>query len=469
MATPRLRVRLLGWFLAAIFVAASGSALVVVATRPDPALAPRPFVARALATRLARIWDDPAACDAYLHEASETTGFDLRLRRDPTTLPRAVRSARGSGQIAFAPGEGAFIPVVLRGNVVGAIELDAEPPSPAWPRVVLALLAALAVLAIAADRVARRLARPLEGVAAAADRFGQGELEARAALDPSHAGSAEAEHLARAFDAMAERVERTLRDQRELLAAVSHELRSPLHRAEVALGILRERAEARGDDAQAIDDVGRQLHDVDVILGDLLAVARAGLTDVRAEPFALLPWLRARLAKERDPVELVLEGDEARVEAAKVAGDPALLARALDNLLRNARVHGHPAGEPLLVSVAREGPRVRMEVHDRGPGFPEELLARVFEPFVRGDRARSHAPSHEGGAGIGLALVKRIAEAHGGSAHARNRSEGEGATGEGAKREGAKREGATGAVVGFELPLAETASAADLASRPLPP
>ncbi len=192
--------------------------------------------------------------------------------------------------------------------------------------------------------------------------------------------------VAKAYDQMADRIAGVVRDQRELMAAISHELRSPLGRARVALEIARDRA---GEGASAsLTAIERQLTDVDAIVGDLLAAARAGLSDVKPVKAPIVPWLRARLAAESPPpaIELVCEaGDEVTVPF-----DAPLLNRALHNILANARAHGHPIDRPIEVSLDVDASRVRITARDHGPGFPPDLLPRVFRAVREGGH-RPHA------------------------------------------------------------------------------
>ena len=443
----RLQARLFFWFLAAI-VAAFGAATTTawVMRSAEPASAPN-LATRAIAGHLARDWDDPKACEAYVARVRDLIGIDVRVRRDVENLPH--RMGLKGGAVTFgAHGEG-FVPVVRDGELVGALEFDAGGMGggPHWNALV-ALGAALFVLAMAARGVARRLAWPLEDVADAAERFGGGDLTARTRLGGRRRWVAdEVRGVAQAFDQMAERIARVVRDQRELLAAISHELRSPLGRARVALEIARERGGAGA--GPSIEDVERQLADVDAILGDLLAAARAGLSDVKPVATPVAAWLRARLAAEVGPPAIELTSDVADNVTAPF--DTALLNRALHNVLANARSHGHPPDRPIEVSLHANATHVRIVARDRGPGFPPDLLPRVFEPFVKGDIARTPGSGY----GLGLALVRRIAEAHGGRAFARNLGR-KGDAPVDASEPGAGTERADaadlGAEVGFELP-----------------
>jgi len=425
----RLQARLLIWFLGAIILAIGASILTTILTASDNDT-PTRVVSKHVQRKLARVWDDPVATEKYVADLRETTGLDMRVRRDASLF--TGRQSRGGTGMIFEDGV-AYVPVMKGGVTVGALELRTGSPAPQGWRVGVALAAALLVLGVAAGRVSKRLARPLEHLAQTAERFGSGDLTARTGIDrlPRRWIAEEVRDVGVAFDGMADRIARVVLEQRELLAAISHELRSPLGRARIAVEIARERP----DPSVALDDVERQLVEIDAILGDLLASARAGLADVHVVEVDVLPWLRTRIAAENQgPIELTVAPG---AESARVKIDAALLGRALHNLFANAWNHGHPKETPLEVTASLAGDRVRIAVRDHGPGFSEAVLPRAFEPFVMGaDSARSPG-AH--GMGLGLSLVRRIVEAHGGAASAVNVAEGE---------------ATKGAEVAIELPVA---------------
>lgn len=447
MHRPRtLRSRLQWWFLGGIFFALAAGALVSVGTRPDP-ITGAEAMAHNVASRLASLWEDPEATRAYVGEVRDVTGFEAHLVRDPHKLPGRVHAAalHGVGIVPENP-QHIFIPVVRNGSLAGALEMEKfGPRSSVWPwwRLILALVLVIAVLSLMAGRVANMLAQPLERLAQAADRFGGGDLAFRADVGRRRRWVAlEVREVAVSFNRMADRLEALVRGQRELLGAISHELRSPLGRARVALEIARDRlpvasasAPPERSPAAPLDDVERQLEAIDAILRDLLDVTRAGLADLRRETLPFAAWLQARAADEPTPpaVTVAVSADARDVA---VAFDAALLGRAVHNLLINARAHGHPDDRALEVALDRQADSLRIVVRDRGPGFAEGLADRAFEPFVRGDAARAR-PTVGAGYGLGLAIVRRVVEAHGGRAFARNAQDGGG-----------------GAEVGFELPIA---------------
>lgn len=411
----RLQARLLLWFLLAIVLAIGASVLTTVLTASD-ADTPTRVVSKHVQRRLARTWDDPVATDKYVAELRETTGLDMRVRRDPLLF--SGRPARNNTGMIFEDGV-AYVPVVKNGQIVGALELRTGTPAPQLWRVGVALGAALLVLGAVAGRVSKRLARPLEHLAQTAERFGSGDLTARTGVEklPRRWVAEEVRDVGIAFDGMADRIARVVLEQRELLAAISHELRSPLGRARIAVEIARERPEP----GPALDDVDRQLVEIDAILGDLLASARAGLADIRASDVELVPWLRERIAAETlGAIELTAA---AGAESVQVKIDGPLLGRALHNLFSNAWNHGHPKDAPLEVIASVADGRAKITVRDRGPGFTESILPRAFEPFVMGADAARSPGAH--GIGLGLSLVRRIVEAHGGSASAVNVTDGD--------------------------------------------
>jgi two-component system, OmpR family, sensor kinase len=442
MRGPRtLRSRLFSWFVGAILLAALASALVATRTRPDSMVGAE-AAARHIGARLAASWGDPASTAVFVDEFRDVTGFDARLVRDPNRVGPHVRRLGEHGAFLVPQGpQRAAIPVVRGGEVVGALEIEGL-GAHAWPwgwwRPALSLLLALGVLSGMAGAVANQLARPLERLARAADRLGAGDLAFR--TDVAGGGqrwvAREVRDVAVSFNRMADRLEAMVRGQRELLGAISHELRSPMGRAHVALEIARDRlqTEAPGRAPLApLDDVERELGVVDSILGDLLDVTRAGLADLRKDTQPLAAWLERRVAAETDlpPVNVAVDSD---ARDTTLPFDAALLGRVIHNLLVNAPAHGHPADTPLEVRLARGsgGATLRVTVRDRGPGFAPGFAERAFEPFVRGDAARSR-PRAGSGYGLGLAIVRRIVEAHGGRVFARNVEGG-------------------GAEVGFELP-----------------
>jgi two-component system OmpR family sensor kinase len=262
----------------------------------------------------------------------------------------------------------------------------------------------------AAGRIARRISRPIYELTRAAQELGQGNLAARASL--GHGSIDEIGVLSSAFNDMAVRLERQLTEQRELLAAVSHELRTPLARIRLLVEIGRQ---AQVTPA-TLDEIEREAIEIDTLVGELLASARLEFQAVTRKP--LEAGEVARRALERAGEDA---GKLAPAAALPFVADPTLMARALANLIDNARKHGggldgiavHPGGTEKERTVV-------FEVTDHGPGFAPGDEQRVFDRFYRGGAEAGH----HGSLGLGLALVRRIAVAHGGRADAANCSKG---------------------------------------------
>jgi signal transduction histidine kinase len=366
---------------------------------------------------------DPAALTERLARVRADLDVDVAVRDlDGRVLARVgsalsapspgdLRAAR-AGQVVTSsrPVPHAVAPVrdQATGAIVATVEVAAHRPfgPPSLLRPMLFVAVVLVAAALATRPLARRLSRPLERLTEAARRLGGGDLAARA---PAAAGRGEIPELTRAFNEMAERVERLVRGEKELLANVSHELRSPLARLRLALALLpRDGAtEARVAEAE------RDLAELERLIDDVLAMARLDATglptrlaelDVRA----LLAGLAARA--HDDPV---VAGRPVRVIDGPPLGlvaDEALLRRALWNLVENAAKYGAP---PITLAAAREGDRVALSVSDEGAGIPAESRERVLDPFQRLDAART--PGGPGGVGLGLTFARRVAEVHGGT------------------------------------------------------
>jgi len=263
----------------------------------------------------------------------------------------------------------------------------------------LAMLAAGLVLWMISGKIAFGIARPLNELLRVTDEIGAGRLSARASIPPWRMG--EFAYLGAAINDMAARIEKQLGDQRELLAGVSHEIRTPLARIRVLLELGR----SRGGDAATFDELEREVVEIDALVGQLLASARLDFADLSVR--ALDAGDVARRALERAGVAEDGVLDVPAGAALSFEGDATLLARALANLIENARRHG--GGVTRLGVRASHPGVVTFEVEDRGPGFPADGARR--------ERV-------EGSLGLGLVLVRRIADAHRGAVTLANRAEG---------------------------------------------
>lgn len=277
-----------------------------------------------------------------------------------------------------------------------------------WPEGLgfVALLAVLfAAVAAGAWPVVRRLTRRLEALKAGVEAFGAGQLHRRVAED----GRDEVAAVAASFNHAAARIEALLRANQSLLANASHELRSPLARLKMAIAMLDDAAPA--ERARLKREIDTNVAELDALVEEVLLASRldARGTLEPPQPVALL----AVAAEEAARVGATAEGDDLQLP-----GDERLLRRAVRNLLENARRY---AGAEVAVQVRRRPDGgADVVVADRGPGVPEVLRERIFEPFFR---MPGHA-ERAGGVGLGLSLVRQIAERHGGRARCEPRDGG---------------------------------------------
>lgn len=246
--------------------------------------------------------------------------------------------------------------------------------------------------------------RPLRAMVGIAQRLGGGDLETPVAIDRRD----EFGELERAFEKMRIDLKGAFEQRERLLTDVSHEIRGPLARMMIALPLLQ-REGAPGPVTQIFEN---ELRAVDELVGDVLALARGGYQDrIAWTDLDLAEVARALLEERRLFAEqkgVALEGE---LTPARAAGDPKLVARALGNLLDNALKYTAPGDRVRLVTRSA-GAQAVARVEDNGPGIAAEHLPHIFEPFYRPDTSRSR---ETGGAGLGLSIVRRIVEGHGGS------------------------------------------------------
>lgn len=347
--------------------------------------------------RFAEVWRDDAARDRLAHATVDELDVHVTLRDD-------------KGAVLEELGDRCRHPLVVPvkdsdGRDVGVVELcSAHDAGHTGLRIALPLLVGLLTMWAASGAIARRLSRPIHQLAHVAEEIGRGNLATRVHVGRHHHG--EVRVLAASLNDMASRIERQLADQRALLATVSHEIRTPLARMRLLVELVR------GGDAAALAKLEAEVDDIDRLVGDLLASSRLDFSAMNRTRLDATSVAQEAIERaEVDPSLLVVDDPRLAFE-----GDATLVSRAVANLVENAKRHGGGLAT-LRVRASADGTGVVFEAEDGGSGFLPGEETKIFEPFYRrGER--------EGSVGLGLALVKRIAEAHGGRAWAENRAGG---------------------------------------------
>jgi len=283
-----------------------------------------------------------------------------------------------------------------------------RPAAPWLPAIIV--VASLLVLAATGFLTARWIARPIDRLRRTARAIGGGDLTARSRLQRMD----EIGELGQQIDDMAERLSRLIAAERELLANVAHELRTPLSRIGMALDLA-----ADGDGAaarEALVEISVDVGELETITDDIFMAMRfevAGGAQLPLRKAATAPSSiaaeavdRFRLRHSERPLDVRIADSLPDLEV-----DAMLVRRVIDNLLENAHKYTPDRSLALELDVANHDGCVTFTVRDRGIGIAEEDLPHVFTPFFRSDRSRSRAT---GGVGLGLTLAKRILDAHGG-------------------------------------------------------
>ena len=262
----------------------------------------------------------------------------------------------------------------------------------------------------------RRLTKRLNTLQNGVEQWGQGDLSTRVKVS----GKDEVAFLAERFNTAASRIEALVGSHKSLLANASHELRSPLTRIKMGLELLN------GSQSEAAiqrlkDEISRNINELDQLIAEILLASRldSAQADVGSFETVDLTGLAAEeCAKSGAELQVLSESVIA------VQGVPKLLRRLMRNLLENANRYAK-AGQtqPVVLSLELDAKQVTLRVTDHGPGVPAELRERIFEPFYRAPGASER----DGGVGLGLALVKSIAQRHGGSVRCEAAASGQGA------------------------------------------
>jgi two-component system sensor histidine kinase CpxA len=352
----------------------------------------------------------------------EFVNRDEFLNRDPPEFrsaepppgapPGNFRPSRAAPQIVAA--DGAAYTVLLvprRPSIFGALSL---------PGISLTILCiALVVSALTSWWLARHFSAPIRRIQEGARALASENLDVRVSAG-LEGRKDEVAVLARDFDTMADQLRANRAATTQLLRDISHELRSPLARMRVALGLARQ---PPADLSRQLDRLEREIERLDGLISQVLKLARLQGTAAlfTRETFDLDEAIEevvhdANFEGAAKNCRIDLHG----TASARVNGNRELLRSAVENVLRNA-VRYSPPGAPVDVSVARAQSGVVVSIRDRGPGVPPGDVERIFEPFYRVAESRDR---DSGGEGIGLAITSQVMKAHGGSAAAANRQGG---------------------------------------------
>ena len=340
------------------------------------------------------------------HYFTDAQGTDLVTGADRSAL---LGTTHGKYNVPHSQG-GRFVFVVASQDGLYRLIATGRPPFTRWsflPYYGLILL----VVALLCWMLAINIASPLRALASTVERFGGGDLSARV-------GSRRRDEIgdvARAFDQMAERIETLLTAERRLLQDISHELRSPLARLSFAAELTKTAEDRNAAAARMTKEIERLTN----LVGALVEVTRVegDPASRRVEPVDADGLVQELLEASR--MEADSRGCRLHFESdgpVPVRGDRELLRRAIENVLRNA-IRYAPEGSVIDVRLGTADSKASISVRDYGPGVPEEMLPRIFQPFFRVDGSRD---SQTGGVGLGLAIARRAVVAHHGRITAEN-------------------------------------------------
>ena len=373
--------------------------------------------ARQLANQADRLTD--AELEGWMKNVQEDSGLELLVDKGGSVAHPADAPwmrAYLAGQLQPPP-KGPITETGLSqsGKTKVAVYLPpALPPPPGSPFIRnVAFLAVAMVGLFIAFLIVRSFVKPLEELRKITGRLADGDFSARAG-EAVLAHGEEIADLGASFNWMAERVENVINAQKRLLVDISHEIRSPLQRMDVALTLARK---TTGDDSERyLDRVELEIERINEMVDELLTLTRAETSERLPEPVRVDEILHALALDAEFEGQIQGKTITTRIQPATVAGDASLLKRALGNVIYNAVRYAPPETKVEIESDnALDGGSVVITVRDFGQGVREEELGKIFLPYYRTDTARERP---QGGTGLGLAITRRIVESHEGTVSA---------------------------------------------------
>ncbi len=343
---------------------------------------------------------DPSTSDTRLNHLGRAVSDRLRGSyweevRVGTISPKLHADERGLVpiRVSIALRDGSWLNFEF--STIDSLPLD-------YPRLGLVAFSVFGVLVLSFYAL-RRVTKPLDSLTRAAEALGRsGRTEVL-----KETGASEVRRAARAFNEMQDRIRRLIEDRATMVAAISHDLRTPITR-------LKLRAEFI-DDQEQREKMLRDLDEMETMIKSTLALSREDANPEHRAHFDLADLLMdcvEGLEGVTLNIDPALAGGHAPIEAQPIA-----LKRAVANLIENALVYGKAAE----VALSQEGKEYRVVIDDHGPGIPEAEFDRVFRPFFRLEASRNR---ESGGAGLGLAIARSVVRAHGGDIVLKNRPEG---------------------------------------------
>jgi two-component system sensor histidine kinase CpxA len=361
---------------------------------------------------------------SWIEDVKNSSGLEIRLKRDGKTFSTKGAEQSEMDEAQLRPGRPITVSARSRsGRTQAVVTLYLFSPSRrGFPdHVTIPILVAL-LCVIFSFMLVKNFMTPLSKLQNVTRKLADGDFSVR--VDSSVTGrSDEIASLGRSFNRMAECVENLVSSQKRLLRDISHEIRSPLQRMNVAVALLKKDSQFCSGTGQYLDRIELEVGRIDSMVEELLTLVRAEEKALMSPELVVLDEVIRSIVKDA-VFESAPDGKTVTANLSKLAvvGDALLLKRALGNVIRNAIHYTAPeTGVEIDMRLEEKEDHVVIAIRDHGHGVAEGDLEKIFLPYYRTDEARER--SH-GGVGLGLSITKRIIESHGGKISAANSPKG---------------------------------------------